>query len=189
MTAVWRWMRTYTNLGNQRLGRMQAAFRLLIRPCHSPYNCQNYRNHYQDSRLVLRTLHSVNLPASPGQLTPIAFFEYSRDFPETSFGITYRNVGLSVTANCQLLKKSEIFYDIQALFLIKDNAKPAHNLCCLSSDMISEIHTSIPGSVHTLLCSFWGFWISLQQCLRDAYGDHLVLQPLPEAVDSYSNSE
>jgi len=101
---------------------MQAEFRVLIRPRISPYNCQNYGNHYQNSRLVLRTLHSVNLPPIPGQVTPIAVFEVSRDFAETSLGITYRNVGLSVTANCQLLIKREIFYDRQALFLIKDNA-------------------------------------------------------------------
>ena len=84
----------------------------------------------------------------------ITAFEDSRDFAETSFGITYRNVGLSVTANCQLLIKREIFYDRQALFLIKDNVKPAHILCCLSSDMIHEIQTNITGSVHILLCSF-----------------------------------
>jgi len=50
---------------------------------------------------VLRTLHSVNLPVTPGQLTPIAFFEDSRDFAEPSFRITYRNFGLSATASFQ----------------------------------------------------------------------------------------
>jgi hypothetical protein len=182
-------LRTSVISGNQRSGKMQAAFRVLIPHRHSPYNCQNYGNHSQGSRLVVRTLHWVNLPATPGQLTPITVFEDSRDFAETSFGTTYRNFGLSVTANCQLFIKREIFYDRKAIFLIKDNAKPAHNLCCFSSDMIHESHTNTTGFAHTLFCSFWGFWISLQQCLRDAYGDPLVLQPLPEDVDSYSNSK
>jgi hypothetical protein len=78
-----------------------AAFRVLIEPFHSPYNCQNYGNHSQGSRLVLRTIHSVTLPVSPGQLTPIAFFEVSRNFAEPSFGKTYQNVGFSATANFQ----------------------------------------------------------------------------------------
>jgi hypothetical protein len=80
---------------------MQAVFRVLIKHYHSTYNCQNYGNHCQDSRLVLRSLHSVKLLVIPGQLTPIAYFEDSRDFAEPTFGTTYRNVGLSVTANFQ----------------------------------------------------------------------------------------
>jgi len=70
---------------------MLAAFCVLIKHCHSPYNCQNYGNHSQGSQLVLRTLNSVKLPVTPGQLTPIASFEDSREFAETSFRITYRN--------------------------------------------------------------------------------------------------
>jgi hypothetical protein len=80
---------------------MQAAFRVLIEHCHSPYNCRNYGNHSQGAQLVLRILHSVNLPVSSGQLTLIAFFEDTLDFAEPQFGKVYRNVELSATANFQ----------------------------------------------------------------------------------------
>jgi len=99
--AQCRWLRASATLRNQWSGRMQAEFRVLIKHSHLPYNLQNYGNHRQGSRLVLRTLHAVNLPLTPGQLTPIAFFEDSRDFAKPSFRIPYRNVGLSVTTNFQ----------------------------------------------------------------------------------------
>ena len=99
--AQCRWLSTSATLRNQWSARMQAAFRVLINHYHSPYNRQNYGSPQTGNRLVQRTLHAVNLPTTPGQLTPNVFFEDSRDFAEPSFLITYRNVGLSVTINCE----------------------------------------------------------------------------------------
>jgi hypothetical protein len=79
----WRWLRTSATLGNQWSGRMESAFRVLIKHCYAPYNCQNYGSHSQGSRLVFHTFHSLNLPVATGQLTPLFFVEDTHDFTET----------------------------------------------------------------------------------------------------------
>jgi len=85
--------------------------------------------------------------------------------------------------NKDLLIKQKIFYDRRAPTFIKHSAKRIQNPFCLSSDMIHDSHTNILRCVDVLFCFLWDFSISLQQCLWDAYGDPLVLQPLPEAVE------
>jgi len=91
--------------------------------------------------------------------------------------------------NKDLLIKQKIFYDRRAPSLIRHSTKRVQNLFCLSSEMIHDSHTNIMMCVDVLFCFLWDFSISLQQCLRDAYGDPLVLQPLPETVEFYGISK
>ena len=91
--------------------------------------------------------------------------------------------------NKDLLIKQKIFYDRRAPSFIRHSTKRVQNLFCLSSEMIHESYTNILRCVDVLFCFLWVFSIRLQQCLWDAYGDPLVLQPLPEAVEFYSISK